>query len=257
MGEVVVGVTFEVTPGRFRLAKLATVATNLLFRNGAREDLFRKSPNEAREAVINGETQQIGLHDMGSVGENKFVGLTFQALVAEMCQLPTLWAAAGVPTRWVKFLHAFRHDSYSTVDERDGFQTGRSMLFLREDVERAGTDSSFLSSETEIPYQKDRLRIMQEVYRVWRSGEESDKWRVIEIEVPVPELLFLGADIERLKAAAASLSDTVATATGAIAALRELGGELSGNRLDELANKAAHNAVEEVSRQMRRAFGEG
>jgi hypothetical protein len=98
---------------------------------------------------------------------------------------------------------------------------------------------------------------MQEVYRVWRSGEEGDKWRVIEIEIPVPELLFLGADIEHLKAAAASLSDTVATAMGAISALRQLGGELSNNRLDELANNAAHNAVAAVSRQMRRAFGEG
>jgi hypothetical protein len=255
-GDVELGVTFQIKDGLFRLAKLAMRPTNALFRNLPRENLFRNSPNEVKTVEIGGELHQVGLHTMGTSGEDKFVGLSFQTLYAEMFQQSTLWAASGVPTQMVKFLHVVRHDTYSTKDPTDGFQTTRSMLFLAEDVVRAGTDLNFLAAnQTELPHQVDRLHQMQEVYRVWKSPEDQDKWRVIEIEVPVPKLLFLGAEIESLKEAASSLERAVLSATETASLIRQLGGEISQSRLDELANAAAQKAVADLVERMRSASG--
>jgi hypothetical protein len=239
-GEVELGITYRIGDSLYRLSKLALHRTNSLFLNRVRENFFRKRPNQEVTACIDGKDENVGLHDMGSPGENKFVALTFGNLYSEIWQQSTLWAAAGVPCRMVRFLHAFRHDTYATADKIDGYQTGRSMLFPLEEVERAGTDPDFLLSGTEISYQKDRLYQMREIYRVWKSKEESDKWRVIELVMPVPEILFLGGEIQQL-------SSLVSQATQAIEALRSLGGELESSRLDELAQRAASAALQKLA----------
>lgn len=240
-GEVEYGVTYR-TEGRFRLAKLAMRATSTLFPNRVREDLFRKSGNEDRTAVVSEgkEPENVGLQDSGDPGENKYFSLTHANLIAEMVQLPTLWAAAGVPSRNVPFLQAFRYDTYSTKDAVDGYQTGRAMLVPLAEVVAAGEDPDFLKSETEIPYQRDRLFHLKEIYRVWKSQEASDKWRVFEIVIPVPEILFLGAEVT-------SLTKVVAEAKELIATLKQLGGELSDSRLEALADNAAKRALNGLS----------
>lgn len=239
-GEIELGVTYRIGGKLFRLAKLALARTNQIFTNPERENQFRLSPNEVKVSQIDGKDEQIGMHTMGAAGENKFVSLTFSSMYSEMWQLPTLWAAAGVPSRMVRFLHAIRHDTYATVDKVDGYQTARSMLFPLEEVERAGTDPSFFESETEISYQKDRLYQMREIYRIWKSAEESDKWRVVEVVMPVPELLFLGGEI-------AKLTDLVSKAQHAVSQLRELGGELAESRLNALAEAAATKTLAELA----------
>lgn len=240
-GEVEYGVTYR-TGSRFGLRKLAMRATNSIFSNPIRENLFRNSGNEERTAVVSEENgpENIGLQDTGDPGENKFFSLTHGTAFAEMFQQSTLWAAAGVPCREVRFLQAFRYDTYSTRDRVDGYQTGRAMLFLLTDIIEAGENPNFLQNETEVAYQRDRLFQMQEVYRVWKSEESSDKWRVIEITMPVPELLFLGTEI-------VELTRVTEEAQRTIQHLRELGGELSDSRLEQLAQAAARQALQNLA----------
>ena len=240
-GEVEYGVTYK-TGSKFGLHKLAMIATNNLFTNPIRENLFRKSGNEDRTAIVSDESgpENIGLQDTGDPGENKFFSLTHGTTFAGMFQQSTLWAAAGVPCREVRFLQAFRYDTYSTQDKVDGYQTGRAMLFLLTDIIEAGENPDFLKNETKIAYQRDRLFQMQEVYRVWKSDEASDKWRVIEITMPVPELLFLGTEIVELTRVTEEARRTIQT-------LRELGGELSEGRLEQLAQAAARQALQNLA----------
>lgn len=242
-GEVELGVTYPIGSGMYRLAKLAMRPVNGLFVNREREEQFRRKGNQDVTSDVNGQPENVGLQDMGSVGENKFVSLTFQSLIAELTQQATLWAAAGVPMRYKSFLLAFRWDTYSTVDKTDGYQTGRSMLLPIEEVIAAGEDETFLDRETEIPYQKDRLHHMREVYRIWKSEVETDKWRVTQIELPVPELLYMGSEIQRL-------STLVTEAQQALEELRALGGELEDNRLQELAQLAADRTVARLAQMI-------
>lgn len=156
--------------------------------------LFKKimeTENRGIAAEDDGEIGNIGLLMLPRIKDTKGMLLAMAAQVGKHFITERVKARLGGDGVEVKFLIAFRHDTYIPDGDDDGFRTSRAFIVPLMLVERIGTDLKFWDSvEYTKFHQRDRKYHMREMWRAYTSTDPDVKATVWEFTLVFPRHSF-------------------------------------------------------------------